>query len=84
MIGFRKAYLTDMGEVIKKPSRIARRYLKFYFWIDLVSAIPFDIFADSGLIRYIGLIKIFRLIRLQGIINSIGFGPSTRAKIRII
>ena len=49
-----------------------------------MSAIPFDNFSDSGLLRYISLVKTLRLLRLQGIINSIGYGPSTRAKIRIV
>ena len=84
VLSFRKAYLDETGSLIKDPKKIAIRYLKFYFWIDLVSAIPFDNFSDSGLLRYISLVKTLRLLRLQGIINSIGYGPSTRAKIRIV
>ena len=84
ILGFRKAYLDETGTLIKDPKKIAIRYLKFYFWIDLVSAIPFDNFSDSGLLRYISLVKVFRLLRMQKIINSIGYGQSTRAKIRII
>ena len=84
LLGFRKAYLEKNGTLVKDPVKIAKRYLKFYFWIDLVSAIPFDTFTDSGLLRYISLVKVFRLLRLQGIINIIGFGPVIRAKIRIM
>jgi hypothetical protein len=84
ILSFRKAYLDETGTLIKGPKKIAMRYLKFYFWIDSVSAIPFDNFSDSGLLRYVSLVKTLRLLRLQGIINSIGYGPSTRAKIRIV
>ena len=84
ILSFRKAYLDETGTLIKDPKKIAMRYLKFYFWIDSVSAIPFDNFSDSGLLRYVSLVKTLRLLRLQGIINSIGYGPSTRAKIRIV
>lgn len=84
LLGFRKAYLTEDGEIVNDPKKIAKRYLKFYFWIDVLSAIPFDNFVDNGLLRYISLIKIFRLYRFQQIIYNIGFGPNTRAKIRII
>jgi hypothetical protein len=83
-LGFRKAYLGNDGQMVKDPVKIAKKYIKFYFWIDLLSAIPFDNFVDNGILRYISLVKIFRLYRFQQIIYSIGFGPNTRAKIRIV
>ena len=70
--------------MVKDPVKITKKYLKFYFWIDVLSAIPFDNFVDNGILRYISLVKIFRLYRFQQIIYSIGFGPNTRAKIRIV
>lgn len=84
VLGFRKAYMGEDGQIVKDPVMIAKNYLQFYFWVDLLSAIPFDNFVDSGLLRYISLIKIFRLYRFQQVIYSIGFGQNTRAKIRII
>ena len=44
VIGFRKAYLNDqLGKEVRDPWLIAKRYLKFYFWIDLISALPYDL-----------------------------------------
>ena len=44
VIGFRKAYLNEqIGREVRNPWKIAKRYLKFYFWIDLISALPFDL-----------------------------------------
>jgi hypothetical protein len=65
VLGFRKAYLGDDGQIVRDPVKITKRYLRFYFWVDLLSAIPFDNFVDSGLLRYISLIKVFRLYRFQ-------------------
>jgi hypothetical protein len=48
-LGFRKAYLDDRtGREVRKPCLIAKRYLKFYFWVDLLSVIPFDLISGSG------------------------------------
>lgn len=33
-------YAETVGEVVLSKSEIARRYLKFYFWIDLLSSLP--------------------------------------------
>ena len=63
---------------------IAIKYLKFFFWVDALSAIPFDYFVDRGFLRYIGLIKVFRLFRMKTVINNLGFGAGTRAQIRIV
>ena len=44
LLGFRKAYLNEqIGKEERDPWLIAKRYLKFYFWIDLVSALPYDL-----------------------------------------
>ena len=81
---FRKAYLNEKnGSIIRDPVKIAQRYLMFYFWIDLISAIPFDLFVDSGLLRYSSLVKVFRLLRLETLVSYLDFGVDTRAKIRI-
>ena len=66
ILGFRKAYVNEKtGSIQRDPIKIAQRYLKWYFWIDLISAFPFDLFIDSGMLRYSSLVKIFRLLRLN-------------------
>eukprot|EP00493_Phyllostaurus_siculus_P025392 UN25736 len=42
---------------------IANRYLKFWFWIDVFSTIPFDMFVGSNG-TWIRLTKIVRLLRI--------------------
>lgn len=48
ILGFRKAYLNEKtGTECRDPKLIAHRYLKGYFTVDLLSAIPFDMFISS-------------------------------------
>lgn len=42
VLGFRRAYINEKtGLQVICPKLIAIRYLKFYFWIDLLGCIPF-------------------------------------------
>jgi hypothetical protein len=46
VIGFRKAYLNEKtGREVRDPKLIAKKYLKSYFIIDLLSGIPFELFT---------------------------------------
>lgn len=85
VLGFRKAYLNERtGQQVSSPKLIALRYVKFYFWIDLISSIPFDLFIDNGILRYCSLVKVFRLFRFKYIIQFLGLSTQTQGKIRII
>ena len=49
---------------------IAKQYLQFWFWIDLVSILPLDLLNMSGmsanaLIRFTKIGKLYKLIRLS-------------------
>ncbi|ESN90033.1 hypothetical protein HELRODRAFT_152093, partial [Helobdella robusta] len=41
LINFRTTYLCD-GEVVSEPGKIAINYIKGWFFIDAIAAIPFD------------------------------------------
>ena len=60
------------------------RYLKFYFWIDLLSAIPFDLIYDNSYLRLISLVKMLRLVRLKKIVSYLNITTATRARIRVM
>ena len=82
---FRRSYLHERsGHEIRDPKKIAWRYLKFYFWIDLISAIPFDLIVENSFLRLVSLVKVFRLFRLKRIVSFLNIDISTRAKIRIL
>lgn len=43
LINFRTTYISGNDEVVSHPGKIAVHYLKGWFLIDLVAAIPFDL-----------------------------------------
>ncbi|OON23838.1 Ion channel [Opisthorchis viverrini] len=43
LINFRTTYVNKNDEVVSHPRRIATHYLKGWFFVDLVAAIPFDL-----------------------------------------
>lgn len=60
---------------IVEPRKIARRYIRTWFFIDLVSMTPFDLlevwFTDSSNPRVPKLFKFSELLRLLKIMNVI-------------
>lgn len=53
----------NQGWLETRTDLIAKRYLAFWFWLDTVSTIPFDMFfGEDG--TWIRLTKIFRLLRI--------------------
>lgn len=89
LAGFRKAYLHEKdGVECRDPKKIAERYLKGYFIIDLLSAIPFDMFVNfDGSFAFLilfPLLKILRLYRLKKIITYLQMDNKSRTRIRIL
>ncbi|XP_031563949.1 potassium voltage-gated channel subfamily H member 6-like isoform X4 [Actinia tenebrosa] len=67
-INFRTTFVDNNDEVVSNPCRIAVHYLKTWFVIDLVAAIPFELLIMIGntdqTTTLIGLLKTARLLRL--------------------
>uniref|UniRef100_H3C3A5 Voltage-gated inwardly rectifying potassium channel KCNH2 n=1 Tax=Tetraodon nigroviridis TaxID=99883 RepID=H3C3A5_TETNG len=67
IINFRTTYVNSNEEVVTQSSRIAVHYLKGWFLIDMVAAIPFDLLifrSEDETTTLIGLLKTARLLRL--------------------
>lgn len=47
VVSFRTSYIDNKGNEVFNPYRIARKYLKSTFMIDLAAVIPFDMFTDD-------------------------------------
>ncbi|XP_057668883.1 potassium voltage-gated channel subfamily H member 6 isoform X2 [Diorhabda carinulata] len=75
LINFRTTYVTGNDEVVSDPVKIAFHYLKGWFLIDLVAAVPFDLlFFGSNTdetTTLIGLLKTARLLRLVRVARKI-------------
>ena len=48
LIIFNTAYYNDNMKLIDNKSKIAKNYLFRWFFIDVISIIPFDLVADIG------------------------------------
>lgn len=74
VINFNLGYYDEVDELIIDRKLIARHYLKFMFWIDLIGIFPFNAIAlacagligkDTQTSRYLSILQLFRLIRLH-------------------
>jgi len=79
-LSFRTGILLEGAdnEVIINPKKIRKSYFKKWFWMDLISTIPFDVFIgfiasaffgdglrkSATFLRYFRLTKLFQLLRL--------------------
>lgn len=68
LINFRTTYVEKKSEVVvSSPKKIAIHYLKSWFIVDFIAAIPFDYFIPdeaNGAASLTGLLKTARLLRL--------------------
>ncbi|XP_049887583.1 potassium voltage-gated channel unc-103-like isoform X2 [Pectinophora gossypiella] len=75
LINFRTTYVNVADEVESDPAKIAMHYLRGWFVIDLVAAIPFDLLLfgtdTDETTTLIGLLKTARLLRLVRVARKI-------------
>ncbi|XP_022249689.1 potassium voltage-gated channel subfamily H member 7-like isoform X2 [Limulus polyphemus] len=75
LINFRTTYINSNEEVVSHPGRIAVHYLRGWFIIDIVAAIPFDLLLFGSetdeTTTLIGLLKTARLLRLVRVARKI-------------
>jgi len=68
---FLTATVDPKTQVIQTSKKvIAKQYLGFWFWIDMISVMPLDAFEQSGLganslLRFAKIGKLYKLIRLS-------------------
>ena len=66
-LNFRTGFVHD-GHVVMDPKEIAKHYFHFWFWIDVLASIPFELFADfipnKTARKSIKLVKYFKIPRL--------------------
>lgn len=56
LINFRTTYVSGNDEIVSDPVRIAVHYLKGWFCIDLVAAVPFDLLFFGSDTDEVGII----------------------------
>jgi len=74
LVNFNSAFYDSQDVLIFKRSKIATTYIKFWFWLDLVSALPFSfIFENQNYgngLKFQKLIKLTRFLRIFKMIKE--------------
>ena len=78
-INFRTTYVDEhKGEVVSDPARIAKHYLKGWFVIDVLAAVPFDLILfgiATDEVRFMSRFKV-RNDRRRGQVGQVSCGYS--------
>jgi hypothetical protein len=68
ILNFRTGHIHD-GHLVMSPKEIAKHYLEFWFWIDIIATIPFELFGalfeNKSSRKAIKLVKWFKIPRLM-------------------
>eukprot|EP01083_Nonionella_stella_P217283 780208_1 len=72
LINFRTAYFDkyDRLRLVHDPYDIAKRYFVTWFWIDLISSIPFQLLVNNenyfifGLLRCLKILRVIKIVRI--------------------
>nr|XP_053646489.1 potassium voltage-gated channel subfamily H member 8-like [Cherax quadricarinatus] len=76
LLNFRTTFVNKKGEVVLSPVRIATHYVKGWFVLDLVAAMPFDlllaadVYSSTFQATNIHLLKLTRLLRLARLLQK--------------
>ncbi|BES95559.1 PAC [Nesidiocoris tenuis] len=76
ILNFRTTYVNKKGEVVSKSSSIAINYLRGWFGVDLLAAVPFDllyafdVYSGEAAHGQIHLLKLTRLLRLARLMQK--------------
>ena len=77
LLNFRTTFVNKKGEVVSGARSIAFHYMRGWFLLDLIAAIPFDLLyaseiseLDEGSFTSIHLLKLTRLLRLARLLQK--------------
>ncbi|CAD8147487.1 unnamed protein product [Paramecium octaurelia] len=69
LIQFNCAIYID-GKIVLKRSSIICNYLKFWFWLDLISSLPYDYFVEGGNVQMIRMLRFFKFLKVIKMIKA--------------
>lgn len=70
LLNFRTTFLDEAGEEVHNSCRIAKRYLKTWFFLDFVTAVPWELLTDGitdetmGGLKLLRTSKVFKILRV--------------------
>ncbi|CAD8065106.1 unnamed protein product [Paramecium sonneborni] len=70
LVQFNCAIYID-GKLILKRSIIFCNYIKFWFWLDFVSSLPYDYFVEGGNVQVIRMLRFFKFLKVIKMIKAV-------------
>ena len=89
IISFRTTYIDERtGQEVKDLKMLANYYLRNQFLIDFLATVPFDTFAelilgDAGFFKFLGALKLVRVMRLSKVITYLRSTEETKAILQL-
>ena len=72
LVQFRTTYFSVEGEEVREWKKIAKRYMKGMFFIDLIATIPWSLVAsDIPLLTLLKIFKVTRITRFNKVIQKL-------------
>jgi len=73
VLNFFFAFYDKDFEIVEDRKKIAKSYLRSWFWVDLFAVLPFDLFLHfgdfNGMSRILKLPKLYRLIKMTRLVR---------------
>jgi len=74
-VNFRSAFYDKEFELIDESRAIAKEYMSFWFYIDVLSVIPFDSIFESAsynrLARVVRIGKIYKIVKMTRLVRML-------------
>ena len=70
LVQFRTTYFSVEGEEVREWRKIAKRYIKGMFFIDLIATIPWSV-VDQDLLKLLKIFKVTRITRFTKVIQKL-------------
>lgn len=92
-VNFRTSYVHEAtGEEVKDTKKIAMKYLKGRFWVDMLASVPLDFFSyafsndksNAFLLQMFGCLKLVRVLRLSRLITYMNLKNDIKMSLKLI
>ena len=82
LVQFRTTYFSVEGEEVREWRKIAKRYIKGMFFIDLIATIPWSV-VDQDLLKLLKIFKVTRITRFTKVIQKLELKEDQKAMVKI-
>lgn len=82
IVQFRTTYFSVEGEEVRDWKKIAKRYIKGMFLIDLVATIPWGL-IEQPMLKLLKILKVTRITRFTKVIEKLELKEDQKAMVKI-